>query len=600
MAGKQNYNQQYNPLWEDYFFAFIANSTVCLLCGYQPTVVKKYVIEKHYKRKHSDEYVQYVGHEKSNLIEGLKLVYAESCTAIPNVIDGISSKCALAASYAISHRIAKQSKPFTEGNFIKECIIDAVKSFGNTLTLEQAASIPLTDKTVTSRVNAISTSIEETLRTLFATCTYFSLCLDESTDNRHVSQLSIFARIVHNDFSCAEELVDLVPLHGTTTGVDIYKAVEETLHKFNIDWSKCSAVVTDGAKAMTGSKTGFVGQLKQRNLTFPILHCIIHQEALCGKNIKLCVAMQTVTKIINLIKGGNKFLTHRKFQTFLQEHKAAYTDIPLYCEVRWLSAAQCLQTFFAIRKEIFLFLEEMPISRSDEFKSLSEDFDFLCELAVITDMANHLNGLNLRLQTSNQHVSQLVSHIDAFRRKLLLLHAHLEGDILYHYPSCKILLDEYGPICDFKKHLHFIDSLITQFNTRFSDLEILRKDLMLFENPLTASIEEQKLELQEELCALQHDLSVKSRPETGIQFYRLLNTSHYPQLIQFSLRIYSMFGSTYLCECSFSKMKYIKTDRRSSLKDASLASLMRISTSTIQPDISSLTSNKRARISSKS
>jgi len=63
--------------------------------------------------------------------------------------------------------------------------------------------------------------------------------------------------------------------------------------------------------------------------------------------------MQTVTKIINAIKGGQKFLSHRKH--FLEEHNAVYTDISLYCEVRWLNAGKCLEKFFAIRKEIFFF-----------------------------------------------------------------------------------------------------------------------------------------------------------------------------------------------------------------------------------------------------
>ena len=45
--------------------------------------------------------------------------------------------------------------------------------------------------------------------------------------------------------------------------------------------------------------------------------------------------MQTVTKIINVIKGGQKFLSHRKFQNFLGKYNAIYTDVPLYYEIRW-------------------------------------------------------------------------------------------------------------------------------------------------------------------------------------------------------------------------------------------------------------------------
>lgn len=126
---------------------------------------------------------------------------------------------------------------------------------------------------------------------------------------RHTSQLSIFTRIVQDDFSCVEELLDFVSLHNTTTGLDIFLAVEKSLKKFNVDFNKCSSTTTDGAKVMTGSEIEFVGQLRQRNINIPILHYII-QEALFDKAVKLSTATETVTKIINAIKGGYKFLMH--------------------------------------------------------------------------------------------------------------------------------------------------------------------------------------------------------------------------------------------------------------------------------------------------
>lgn len=520
MDSERRYVQTFNKVWQDIYFASINNKIICLLCGYQPSVVKKFVLNRHYTSQHSHEYdLKYGDEEKSNVIEGLKLVYQEGCDSNSQLENVTPSVKALTASYAISNLIAKNSKPFCEGKFIKKCLIAAVESFGNSLTLEEAASIPLSDKTVKSRINDITCSLETKLKSLLKSCSFFSLCLDESTDNRHVSQLSIFARIVQNDFSHVEELLDFVPLHKTTTGSDIFDAVNNTLKKFDTDFSKCSAIVTDGAKAMTGSKIGFFGQLKQRGFKFPVIHCIIHQEALCGKVIKISNALQTVTKIINVIKGGHKFLSHRKFQLFLQEHNAIYTDVPLYCEVRWLSAGKFLEKFFAIRKEIFLFLQDELPTKLDEFKFFFEDLDSLCELALITDVTSHLNILNLKLQKTDQIISQLVSHVDSFRRKLLLFKNQLENNILYFFPSCQILFKEHGTNCNFKSQIYIIDSLIKQFDTRFSDFETLKNDLILFENPLTAQIEKQSLEFQEELCDLQCDLSLKTRLEKGIEFF---------------------------------------------------------------------------------
>lgn len=121
--------------------------------------------------------------DKFNIIEALKLVYQESRPIFNNNNlnnDGTFSKKAVTASYTISHLLAKHSKPFTKGAFIKKCLIEAVKSFGNSLSLSEASSIPLSKNTVASRITHITSSIEEKLKYLLATCSYFSLRLDDN------------------------------------------------------------------------------------------------------------------------------------------------------------------------------------------------------------------------------------------------------------------------------------------------------------------------------------------------------------------------------------------------------------------------------------
>ncbi|KYN30338.1 hypothetical protein ALC57_00198 [Trachymyrmex cornetzi] len=192
------YVQSFDKVWKEIFFASINNKTTCLLCGYQPSVVKKYVLHRHYNIKHSNEYsTKCVGQEKHDLIQGLKLVYQEGSISdiedCSSSSDTTSSIKALTASYAISNLIGKHSKPFTEGKFVKEYMVAAVQSFGNLLTLQEAASIPLSAKAVKSRINGSALSLEEKLKSSLQSCSFFSLCLNESTDNRHVSQLSLNA-----------------------------------------------------------------------------------------------------------------------------------------------------------------------------------------------------------------------------------------------------------------------------------------------------------------------------------------------------------------------------------------------------------------------
>jgi hypothetical protein len=107
-------------------------------------------------------------------------------------------------------------------------------------------------------------------------------------------------------------------------------------------------------------------------------------------------------------------------------------------------------------------------------------------------------------------------HVDSFRAKLKVFLNHLERNSFFFFLSCSILNEEHGTKCDFKKYTYFINSLIAQFDKQFRDFEILRKDLILFENPRTAPIIEQNVNFQSELCDLQSDISLKSRSETGV------------------------------------------------------------------------------------
>jgi hypothetical protein len=136
--------------------------------------------------------------------------------------------------------------------------------------------------------------------------------LDDSTNQTDVSQLLIFVRAIQRDFSIHKELPNLVSLHGTTKGSDIFEAVRNCVDKYG-GFDKCSSIVTDGPKAMVDQK-GFSGLLRKSGIKCPIFHCIIHQEVLCGKSVLQSNCMKVVVKIINLIRGGNRSLFHHKFR----------------------------------------------------------------------------------------------------------------------------------------------------------------------------------------------------------------------------------------------------------------------------------------------
>ena len=72
---------------------------------------------------------------------------------------------------------------------------------------------------------------------------------------------------------------------------------------------------------------------------------------------------------------------------------------------------------------------------------------------------------------------------------------------------------------NFQNYTDFITTLIAQFDQRFRDFEMLKKDLILYENLRNIPIVEQSIDLQLELCDLQNNISLKSWSETDIHFF---------------------------------------------------------------------------------
>ncbi|MBN3310647.1 GT2D2 protein, partial [Amia calva] len=61
-----------------------------------------------------------------------------------------------------------------------------------------------------------------------------------------------------------------------------------------------------------------------------LCHCIVHQEALCGKVLNMDHVMHTVTKTVHLIRARG--LNQRRFQASLEELNVECGDLPYHTE----------------------------------------------------------------------------------------------------------------------------------------------------------------------------------------------------------------------------------------------------------------------------
>jgi len=138
-------------------------------------------------------------------------------------------------------------------------------------------------------------------------------------------------------------------LRGTTTGENIFKEVEKTLTKYNLKWNQLKCVTTDGGKNMCGTGKGLVGNIYKacqnaRSSKPMVIHCIFHQQVLCGKYLNISCVLEPVMSTVNFIRSRG--LNYCQFRDFLSEMEAEYPDLPYHTAVRWLSSGKVLLRFF--------------------------------------------------------------------------------------------------------------------------------------------------------------------------------------------------------------------------------------------------------------
>ena len=416
-----------------------------------------------------------------------------------------ASEASVKASFAISELIAKSSRPFVEGKFIKQCMLKACEI----LCPEKSRcfeDISLSANTVARRVTELAADSYQQLSSIGKKFEAFSLALDESTDISDTAMCAVFVRGVDKNLNITEELLDLIPMKGTTTGVDIFRELENCVERADFDWHKLVSVATDGAPAMRSERVGLIGLLRDKMQTLGVsiqaIHCIIHQEALCGKRLDMNNVMIVVVKTVNFIRS--RALNHRQFKSFLEAMESEYGELLYHTDVRWLSRGNVLKRYFALREEIGLFMA----LKNAEIPQLGES-KFNSDLAFLCDLTSHMNDLNTTLQGRTKVVTTMFDAIKSFKCKLLLWATQVEIGNFARFPTLSSLknVDNY----DMKQYADKIMTLHEEFDCRFQDFLALEKEFTLFSTPMSVNVQSVSAEFQMELLDIQCDTLMKEK-----------------------------------------------------------------------------------------
>lgn len=214
LSGKRKKSDSEYRLFQEkwtnlYLFTEVNKKPVCLVCKQQVSIMKDYNLKRHYETQHAQKFGNIKGDERTTKIqEMIANLKKQQCsfTNLQNISDS-----AMKASYVIANEIALASKPFSDGEFIKMCMLKAAEIVCPAKR-QAFANISLTRNTVADRISELSEDISIQLKNKIKSFITFSIALDESTDITDVAQLAIFIRGIDKSLTITEEFLELIPI----------------------------------------------------------------------------------------------------------------------------------------------------------------------------------------------------------------------------------------------------------------------------------------------------------------------------------------------------------------------------------------------------
>ena len=176
--------------------------------------------------------------------------------------------------------------------------------------------------------------------------------------------------------------------------------------------------------------------------------------------------------------------------------------------------------------------------------------------------------------------------------------SQLGKGVLKHFSRLKRHVEDFpGVEVNFVHFREVIDAIESEFSSRFSDFKIISPiakfllapfaevDIERLANIISSNFCMKDTDVENEIINLQASLVLQAH-KNDPDMWKLVES---PCLRKVALKMKALFGSTYLCESSFSDMNLIKSKLRTQLTDTHLEDCMRVAVSNYTPRFSILT-----------
>ncbi|GFR25913.1 general transcription factor II-I repeat domain-containing protein 2 [Trichonephila clavata] len=131
--------------------------------------------------------------------------------------------------------------------------------------------------------------------------------------------------------------------------------------------------------------------------------------------------------------------------------------------------------------------------------------------------------------------------------------SQLRSKCFSHFKTCEIFSHTTETEFPIDFAIETLSALKINFDTRFSDFDAIANQIKIFQNPFDTDIEILAPELQMEMIDLQRSDIIKNKYQNSslLEFYKSLPLTQFDNLHKFARGLFSIFGTTYLCEKTF-------------------------------------------------
>ncbi|KAJ4922292.1 hypothetical protein JOQ06_024330, partial [Pogonophryne albipinna] len=174
-----------------------------------------------------------------------------------------------------------------------------------------------------------------------------------------------------------------------------------------------------------------------------------------------------------------------------------------------------------------------------------DDEEWLLDLAFLTDITHMLNELNLELQGKDRTVVDMISSVNAFKRRLHLLCSKLQRKDLANFKNIASELEKQGKdsaLLDSARYTEQVNNITSDFEKRFRDFALLEPIATFMCYPFSEDHDIDSLAqnigavfhlnpsaLEDEMLSLQADIQLKARAHAR-QFWNLFRVEKYPNI----------------------------------------------------------------------